>query len=118
MRAVYTTGPSVVFVKKLLPGGEPCRKCRDIEQRLRFDGLMNRIDEIQVARADDPASPGVMLAERLGVSRAPFFVIRHPDGGERVIESYLAFKRWLAGSEATAGDLEEAVDRHPELAFL
>ncbi|MDZ7842530.1 MAG: hypothetical protein U5R46_17160 [Gammaproteobacteria bacterium] len=118
MTTVSGTEPTVVFVKKIQAGGEACAKCRDIEQRLRFDGLMNRLDEILAAREGDPDSPGAMLAERLGVRRAPFFVIRDPDGGERVIESYLAFKRWFSTVGSTTGDLKDVVDRHPDLAFV
>lgn len=118
MTAVSGSDPVVVFVKKLLPGGQTCAKCRDIEQRLRADGLMQRVDEILTAEEDDPDSPGAVIARRHGVTRAPFFVIRYPDGGERVIESYLAFKRWFSSTEQTAGDLKEAVDRHPDLAFI
>lgn len=116
--AVSATPPVVIFVKKILAGGEACPKCRDIEQRLRFDGLMNRLDEVLVVREDDPDSPGAVLAERHGVRRAPFFVIRDPDGAERVIESYLAFKRWFSTGGSTAGDLKDVVDRHPDLAFI
>lgn len=109
----------IVFVKKLLADGEACAKCRDIERRLHADGLMDRVDEIQVAREDDPASPGAAAAARHGVTRAPFFVIRDPDGGEQVVESYLAFKRRLArGEDATSGDFQDLVDRHPDIAFI
>lgn len=123
MTAVSENDPTILFVKKLLAGGEPCAKCRDIEQRLHADGLMQRVDGTLVAREDDAASPGMVLADRNGVTRAPFFVIRQPDGSERIIESYLAFKRWLSTSglsmnDSTTGDLADAVDRHPELAFI
>lgn len=122
MTEVSANTLTVVFVKKLLDGGEACAKCRDVEARLRADGLMPRVDEIVVARDDDPASPGMVLARRHGVTRAPFFVVRQPDGGERVFQSYLAFRRWLATSDttndATTGELSDIVDRHPDLAFI
>lgn len=118
MTTVTGDGSIIVFVKKVLASGEACAKCRDIEQRLHHDELMSRVDEVLLAREDDPASPGVGLAERHGVTRAPFFLIRRPDGGEQVIESYLAFKRWVSSSESTAGDLKDAVDKHPDLAFI
>lgn len=110
--------PGIVFVKKLLADGQACAKCGDIERRLYAEGLMEQVDETLVAREDDPASPGAVLAARHAVTRAPFFVIRHPDGSEQVIESYLAFKKWLTTSESTAADLKDAVDRHPDLAFI
>ncbi|HSH41607.1 MAG TPA: hypothetical protein VK973_05705 [Arenicellales bacterium] len=112
------SAPAVIFVKKRLAGGETCGKCREIERRLVFDGLMARLDQVLEAVDGRPDSAGALIAERHGVTRAPFFVIRHPDGREQVMESYLAFKRWFSGGESTTGELQEAVDRHPELAFL
>ena len=111
------TAATVLFVKKIMGSGEPCPKCRDVERRLRDDGLLPRVDRVVVAREDDPDSPGARLARRHAVQRAPFFVLREPDGSERVIESYLAFKRWFSSAESSAGELADAVDRHPELAF-
>lgn len=112
------SAPRILFVKKILAGGEPCRKCRDVEERLRRDGLMARVDEILVVRQDDGDSPGARLAAAHGIERAPFFVLRYPDGREHVMESYLAFKRWFSSDEATVGDLAAVVDQHPGLAFL
>lgn len=109
---------SVLFVKKVLADGEPCRKCRDVETRLHKDGLMRHLDEILTAREDEPESRGNRLARRLRVTRAPFFVIRHSDGREQVIESYLSFKRWFSQVEEGAADLVDVVDQHPSLAFL
>jgi len=111
-------GPSVVFVKKVLADGSPCRKCRDVEGRLDQDGLRDRVDQTLLAREDDPDSPGMRLARRHHVQRAPFFIVRHPDGRECVIESYLAFKRRFSRSDAVVRDLADVVDRHPGLAFL
>lgn len=113
----------VLFVKKVLPGGEPCGKCRDVEARLHKDGLMRHVSEIVAARQDDPSSPGARLAERLGVRRAPFFVVQYRSGAEKVFESYLAFRHWFSGGRSavddpTTGDLMETVDAHPDLAFL
>lgn len=112
------TRTTILFVKKLLPDGEPCAKCRDIEDRLHRDGLIRYVDEIVTALEDDPASPGMELAEHHGVQRAPFFVLRGSDGVEQVIESYLAFKQRFSGAEATTADLTDTVDKHPDLAFI
>jgi len=107
----------VTFVKKLLAGGEPCAKCRDIEQRLRDDGLLEHIDQTLLAVEGDPDSDGAVLAVRHGVQRAPFFVITEADGRVQVMESYLAFKRRFTGRESVS-DLADVVDRHPDLAFV
>lgn len=112
---------AVLFVKKLLAGGEPCAKCRGIERRLRKDDLMQHLSGVLPAREDDPSSPGAQIAAKHGVQRAPFFVLRHADGEEEVIESYLAFKQRFSGKAAAAGDpadLADIVDSHPELALI
>jgi len=109
----------VTFVKKLLADGQACAKCRDVERRLRDDGLLDRIDHTVVAVEDDPTSDGAVLAARHGVQRAPFFLIARPDGAVQVIESYLAFKRrFAAGANESASDLADTIDRHPDLAFI
>lgn len=107
----------VTFVKKLLADGQACAKCRDVERRLRDDGLLGCIDRTVLAIENDPSSDGAVLAARHGVQRAPFFVISRPDGSVQVIESYLAFKRRYTEDES-ADDLADVVDSHPDLAYI
>ena len=77
------------MVKKRLANGEPCRKCAQAEEFLRSRGLWERIDEVIWADENDPASPGMVLGARLGVSLAPFFVVKDDDKREVVYESVL-----------------------------
>ncbi len=79
----------VTMVKKRLAGGEACRKCDLAEELLRSRGLWSRIDEVVWAVEDDPSSPGIQLAARMGAKQAPFFVVREDDGTEVVYESVL-----------------------------
>jgi phosphoadenosine phosphosulfate reductase len=81
----------VTMVKKRLANGEPCRKCAQAEELLKSRGLWNRIDEVVWADESDPASPGMQLGARLGVSLAPFFVVREDNGTEIAYESVLKF---------------------------
>jgi hypothetical protein len=115
---VSESAPRVLFVKKILADGRACRKCRDIDERLHRDGLAHRVDDTLVIHEEEPVGPGARLADSHGVKRAPFFVLRYPDGREHVIESYLAFKRWFSDSETTTHDLADMVEQHPDLAFL
>jgi hypothetical protein len=78
----------VTMVKKRLKDGSECRKCAEAMEHLRSRGLWERIDEVVWALEDDPTSPGNVLAARLGVERAPFFVVRDARG-ERVYTSVL-----------------------------
>ncbi len=78
----------VTMVKKKLKDGSECRKCNEATEHLRSRGLWDRIDEVVWAHEGDPESPGVQLGLRLGVDRAPFFVVRDGDE-EKVYTSVL-----------------------------
>jgi phosphoadenosine phosphosulfate reductase len=115
----------VTMVKKRLANGEPCRKCAQAEELLKSRGLWNRIDEVVWADESDPASPGMQLGARLGVSLAPFFVVRDDNGAEIAYESVLKFinDRFASAptpqSSATPADVDvdaaarELADRPP-----
>jgi len=74
---------SITLVKKILANGEPCRKCQDVEGRLRRSGWWERIDKVVVADERDPLSAGMQLAAQLGIERAPFFIVERA-GNRRV----------------------------------
>ncbi len=82
----------VTMVKKKLEDGSDCRKCAQATEQLRARGLWDRIDEIVWAQEGDSDSPGMKLGARLGVDRAPFFVVRD-DTGETVYTSVLKLIR-------------------------
>lgn len=108
----------VTMVKKRLRSGEPCRKCAQTEEMLRRRGLWDRVDEVVWADEAEPASPGIALAVRLGVERAPFFIVHEDDGTETVYESALQLvKERLgngAGGERAPIDIAEAAARLAE----
>src|SRR5262245_34979056 len=94
----------VTMVKKRLRDGSDCRKCAEATAHLKRRGLLDRIDEIVWAVEDDANSPGMVLGTRLGVDRAPFFVVRDNDGGEHVYTSVLSliqerFRQGVSDSE-------------------
>ena len=111
----------VTFVKKVLASGEPCAKCRDVEERLERSGLMSRIDRVVVADERDAGSEGMSLARAHQVDRAPFFLVR--TGQETTVYTvYLKFVRDAFGGEPTPeSELDEARDllrAHPDLDFV
>lgn len=82
----------ITFVKKVLASGKPCRKCQDVEDRLRRGGYWERIDAVVIADERDPESAGMQLAREHHVSSAPFFVVE--SGGEvRVYTIFLQLVR-------------------------
>lgn len=101
----------ITMVKKRMRDGSDCRKCGEVTDHLRARGLLDRIDEIVWAYEGDPTSPGIVLGDRLGVSNAPFFVVRD-DSGETVYTSVLRLIQDRFGEEAST--LEQARDIDPD----
>lgn len=109
----------LVFVKKILADGSPCRKCADVQKRLEDSGQLARIDQVLIADERDPDSPGMRLAAELGVDRAPFFVAE--DGDERRVWTvYFRFARDVFGSrEGKASDAaRDLYDADPDLDYV
>jgi len=99
----------VTMVKKRLRDGSECRKCADAMAQLEHRGLWQRIDEVVWALEDDPESPGNQLGARLGVDRAPFFVVRDASG-EHVYTSVLRLIRERLGGSVSETTLAKSID--------
>ncbi len=99
----------VTMVKKKLKDGSECRKCAEATEHLRARGLLDRIDEVVWALEDDPTSPGMVLGARLGVERAPFFVVRDDDG-ETVYTSVLQLIQKRFGEQVSTLERAREVD--------
>jgi hypothetical protein len=99
----------VIMVKKKLKDGSDCRKCSEATEYLRSRGLWDKVDEVIWAHEDDPESPGMKLGERLGVERAPFFVVRD-QSGEKVYQSVLQLVRDRFADQVSTSDAASTVD--------
>jgi hypothetical protein len=99
----------VTMVKKTLADGSDCRKCAEVTAFLQSRGLWDRIDEVVWAREDDPESPGMVLGRRLGVERAPFFVVRD-ERGETVYTSALQLIQERFREDVTSAERARDVD--------
>ena len=99
----------ITMVKKKLRDGSECRKCADATAQLRERGLLDRIDEIVWALEDDPGSAGNELGRRLGVDRAPFFIVRD-ESGEQVYTSVLKLVRDRLGQEVSEEPRSRRID--------
>ena len=108
----------ITFVKKVLANGAPCAKCADVSARLEADGHMTRIDEVVIADELDPTSPGMQLAARHGVTRAPFFIVEDA-AGTQVYTVYFKFAREVLGRPRSgAAESEELLRDNPDLDFI
>lgn len=109
----------ITFVKKIKADGSPCKKCAEVSQRLEESGQINQIDEVIVADESNPLSPGMLLAGRLNVERAPFFVVEQDDGEEVVYTVYFKFVKEVLNQKTSAVDEnKEILDQNDDLDFL
>ncbi|MSR15591.1 MAG: hypothetical protein EXR86_13735 [Gammaproteobacteria bacterium] len=91
----------ITFVKKILADGEACRKCREVEERLRRAGYWPKIDAVVIADERDPHSAGLQLAQKHKVAVAPFFVVRDA-AGVRIYTIFLQLVREVLEAPAAA----------------
>lgn len=109
----------ITMVKKILADGNPCKKCAEVEQKMREAGQLALIDEILVADERDPASPGMLLAGELNVDRAPFFVVEEGGKPPQVYTVYLKFAKEILHQKTSDKDhIREIMDNNPDLDFL
>lgn len=100
----------IVMVKKRLIDGSDCRKCAEATDHLKSRGLWDRIDDVIWADEADATSPGMALGARLGVDRAPFFVVNEEGGAETVYTSVLQLVRERLGQTVTVQQQAQAID--------
>lgn len=108
----------IIFVKKILADGSPCKKCGEVLERMASEDQMRHIDEILVADEGDPESAGMVLARALGVDRAPFFVVTGDDGIRTVHTVYLKFVKEVLGGKAKEADELREILSNENLDFL
>lgn len=110
----------ITFVKKILADGSPCAKCADVIQKLESSGQMSRIDEVLVADERDPQSPGMQLAKRFNVDRAPFFVVEtEAEAQPQIYTVYLKFVKEVFEQKTDENEeLKEILQNNSDLDFL
>ncbi|MFT7528799.1 MAG: hypothetical protein ACI9LY_003963 [Arenicella sp.] len=85
----------ITFVKKILANGYLCKKCQEVSDRMRSEGILAMINHVVIADARDADSPGMQLANKYQVERAPFFVVEE-DGEVQIFDIFFKFKKYLA----------------------
>jgi hypothetical protein len=109
--------PTITLVKKITDGS-PCRKCANVEARLRGRGLWDRIDRMVIADERDPESEGRRLGARYGVAQAPFFIVRPSDGQAIVYTAFLKFlKEVLHVRPSEEEEAKALLENNPDLCF-
>ena len=78
----------ITFVKKILADGSACKKCADVEKRLKDSDYQRLIDKTVIADERDPDSEGIVLAKQHNMSRAPFFIVEQDDDATKLYDIY------------------------------
>jgi hypothetical protein len=108
----------ITFVKKIKSDGSACRKCVEVEDRLKAAGLTSRIDNIVIADERVSDSEGVLLAAELGVEAAPFFIVTK-NGARTVYTSYVKLlNEVLMAKTSEEEEAKEILARNADLDFL
>ena len=81
----------ITLVKKIKADGLPCKKCQEVEQRLKDADLMERIDQVVIADEREPTSDGMKLAAKYQVDLAPFFIVENDEGKVAIYTIYFQF---------------------------
>ncbi len=108
---------NITFVKKILANGQPCNKCRDVEERLTAGSHWSAIDRVVIADERDAESEGMQLAARLGIDRAPFFVVE--SGSQTTTYTvFLKFAKEILATSTQADEAQLLLDANPDLDYI
>ncbi len=107
------------MVKKIMDDGTPCRKCAEVEQRLKESGLIDRIDSIVIADERDSESEGIKLAIQHNVERAPFFIVEEKEKPTRIYTVYFQFLKEVLDSKISEQEeVNEIMEQNPDLDYI
>lgn len=109
----------ITLVKKIKLDGSPCRKCVEVEDRLRSGGLINKIDNIIIADERDTESEGMQLAKKYQVNQAPFFIVERDEMEPEIYTVYFRFVKEVLGSDTSEHEeAKDILDQNPDLDYI
>lgn len=110
---------NITFIKKIKPDGQPCRKCTEIEERLKKDKLWHKIDTIIIADERDPNSEGMLIAKQHQVETAPFFLVETDQQSIKIYTIYFHFVKEVLNKDSNPADIgKDLLDSNPDLDFI
>ena len=109
----------ITFVKKIKTDGTECRKCIEVQSRLKKDGYIEKINTIVIADENDENSIGLKLAKKYAVEHAPFFIVEDDKNGIAIYTVYFKFIKEIFGNHATESDIaKDILDSENNLDFI
>jgi len=85
------------LVKKQMINGDMCKKCNQVADKLKKDGLEDKIHGVSIARENEMNSDGNILSKYFNQNKAPFFIVKENelDTDWKVIYSYNEWKNMM-----------------------
>jgi hypothetical protein len=108
----------ITMVKKIFADGSPCKKCGEIEEKMRAAGQLQRIDRTVVADESNDQSEGMLLAAEHGVDRAPFFIVERAVAPTVIYTVYFKFVKEVLDAETSEEDEIAEIMNDVDLDFL
>jgi|TARA_B110000977_G_scaffold29233_1_gene37896 hypothetical protein len=108
----------ITMVKKIFADGSPCKKCGEVEDKMRAAGQLERIDHIVIADESNDQSEGMLLAAEHAVDRAPFFVVERDGEPAKIYTVYFKFVKEVLDAETSEEDEIAEIMNDVDLDFL
>jgi hypothetical protein len=108
----------ITMVKKIFADGSPCKKCGEVEEKMRAAGQLERIDRTVIADESNDQSDGMILAAAHAVDRAPFFIVERDGQPAQIYTVYFKFVKEVLDAETSEEDEIAEIMNDVDLDFL
>jgi hypothetical protein len=108
----------ITMVKKIFADGSPCKKCGEVEEKMRAAGQLERIDRTVIADESNDQSDGMILAAAHAVDRAPFFIVERDGQPAEIYTVYFKFVKEVLDAETSEEDEIAEIMNDVDLDFL
>ena len=108
----------ITMVKKIFADGSPCKKCGEVDEKMRAAGQLERIDRTVIADESNDQSDGMILAAAHAVDRAPFFIVERDGQPAQIYTVYFKFVKEVLDAETSEEDEIAEIMNDVDLDFL
>ena len=108
----------ITMVKKVFADGSPCKKCGEVEEKMRAAGQLQHIDRVVVADEANSQSEGMLLAAEHNIDRAPFFIVERDDQLAEIYTVYFKFVKEVLDAETSEEEQIAEIMNDNNLDFL
>ena len=108
----------ITMVKKIFADGSPCKKCGEVEEKMRAAGQLERIDRTVIADESNDQSEGMILATEHAVDRAPFFIVEQDGQPAQIYTVYFKFVKEVLDAQTSEEDEIAEIMNDVDLDFL